>query len=552
MEMHARWATTSGVRSRWAPAALLAVLVLGAWLRWTPREAAADLRPWPDALEYEATAQSLLEGRGYLLWIGDAAFPPRYPPGLPLLIASATPVVGTEPGSGVRVVLACALVAIAGTYALAHAAAGPAAGVVAALVVATSPLHAFWSTAVMSDVPASAAAAWLAAWLLSIVRRPAGALEHVALGVACGLAVWIRQPLVAFAAAACAGVGLLSAGTPSARVRRVLQVGLGVALAIAPLLWLAWELYGHPLRTGYGYWAPNTGFSARALVTAQKAERAPNLVVYARYLLGGRGHLYAWPAAALLAVGTLAGIRLGGRARSLAVLAWLATFVTLAMLAPYAVRTSRLLLPLLPLLAATMGLACAARAPRAVRGLGVALVAAALVVLAVHAERPNDAPHAGGGDVATLERIAAATEPDAAVLAHTNPFAFARVLRRDADRVWVPLQLDEHQAAIRLRRAKPVTRDASGTSWIERPVLWASERGGAVPRVAALCRSGRPVYLSARPSPTPGFVASVERLLRERFGLTEVAAEPHAVYRVACPEDAARRRSPEAARPVAQ
>ncbi|MBM4246013.1 MAG: hypothetical protein FJ148_19800, partial [Deltaproteobacteria bacterium] len=169
-------------------AALCAVLLLAALLRWTPADRVADLRPWPDALEYEEVARSLYAGRGYLLWIGGDAYPPRYPPGTSLLIAATMPLAGTVSGAGIVAVLACALAAVAGTYVLAAMAGGTVSGLVAALLLALSPLHVQWSRAVMSDVPASAAVVWLAVGVLALLARRARPATWLLLGVACGLA----------------------------------------------------------------------------------------------------------------------------------------------------------------------------------------------------------------------------------------------------------------------------------------------------------------------------------------------------------------------------
>ena len=75
-------------------------IVAGAWLRWSEPREAADLKPRPDALEYEEGARSLARGDGYLLVIDGKSYPLRYPPGLSLLIAASFPFTGSEPGVG--------------------------------------------------------------------------------------------------------------------------------------------------------------------------------------------------------------------------------------------------------------------------------------------------------------------------------------------------------------------------------------------------------------------------------------------------------------------
>ena len=75
------------------------------------------------------------------------------------------------------------LAAVAGTFVLARRAAGLAAAVAAGLLVATSRLHVLWAQAVMSDVPAGAAVAWIAVDGVGAAGR-ARLLETSALGVA--------------------------------------------------------------------------------------------------------------------------------------------------------------------------------------------------------------------------------------------------------------------------------------------------------------------------------------------------------------------------------
>lgn len=509
------------------------MLVLGAYLRWTPRALVEDLRPWPDAIEYEGAARSLAEGGGYLLWIGDLGYPPRYPPGLSLLIAGSMPLVGSAPGCGIWVVLASALAAIAGTYALACAAAGPTAGIVAALLLATSPLHVPWSRAVMSDVPASAAVAWLAAWIVVLLKRRAGVLEHVALGLACGLAVSIRQPLAMVAPAACIIVALLSAGTPRVRARNTIVLAAGIVLGVLPLMWLNTELFGHPLSSGYGYWVPGAMFSLARVATARPSGIPSNAWQYGAMLVGD-GASYPWTAAVLLLMGTLAGLRRPGAVRSLALLAWLVTVLFLALHLPYSGLGSRLVVPILPLLAAVMAIPFVEGARVWQRTLACALVAATLLL---ESTRPDAyaPPNAPVHDVATLEKIAAIAEPDAAILAHANTISFARVLRRNADRVWVPLGLDAHQGAIEHMKLAPLRRGEGGGGWIRKPLRRPFDRDAAIATVADLCLSGRPVYLSEQLGPRVAFLGKLERALRARFRLTQVVApEPYAVFRIEC------------------
>jgi len=519
--------------------ALCAVLLLAALLRWTPADRVADLRPWPDALEYEEAARSLYAGRGYLLWIGGDAYPPRYPPGTSLLIAATMPLAGTVSGAGIVAVLACALAAVAGTYVLAAMAGGTVSGLVAALLLALSPLHVQWSRAVMSDVPASAAVVWLAAGVLALLARRARPAAWLLLGVGCGLAGSIRYVVWVLLPAACVTVVLHAPDRPAMHAKQLAALLSGAALGVAPLLWLNAELFGSALRDGYGYWVRDTMLAPGRMV-AGGAEGSPgNLRFYGGQLLG-LGTLYPWPAGALLVLGTVVAARGPTLARALATLAWLVAGALLVLLAGFLWQWDRLLLPVLPLAVALMALPCGSAASLRLRVPALAL--AGLVVLLAAFTRERFAPPDGVAyDVATLRRIARIAEPNAAVVAHSNAFAFARELRAGgADRVWVPLQLDVHAAAIEAGRLEPLRRVPGEGGWIREAVRRPFSSSRAHATVETLCREGRPVYLSEQLDLYATLLPELKQALTDRFGLTEVlAAEPYRVHRVACPPSGA-------------
>jgi len=513
---------------------LLGVLALGGFLRWTTLAEVADLRPWPDAIEYEEAARNLHDGRGYLLWIGGDAYPPRYPPGFSLLIAASLPLVGSALGSGIYAVLASALAAIAAAYVLARRTGGFASGVVAALLVATSPLHVQWSRAVMSDVPASAALAWLAVWVLAAVGRDAGLLEHLLLGAACALVASIRQPLLLVVPAAGLVILLFSPGAAVTRGRKVLALGAGVVLGALPLLCLNAALFGSPLRNGYDYWVHGQQF-ALSWAFAPRASGAPaNAWYYGTLLLGG-GALYPWTATILLLAGTVMAWRGSRAARALATLGWLFTALFFLFHLPYFWQWDRFFLPLLPLLAALMALPCGRGTNRLVRGAALALVAATLLLAGTlpDAYAPPNPP---AYDVATLVKLAAIVEPNAAVLARSTSFFFARTLRHDGDRVWVPLLPDPHQRAIAHDELRPLRHEAHAAAWIRPPLTMPFDPAAALGVVEELCREGRPVYLSEQLELHVPFLRELKEALAARFTLTQVVApDPYAVQRVECP-----------------
>jgi hypothetical protein len=200
----------------------------------------------------------------------------------------------------------------------------------------------------------------------------------------------------------------------------------------------------------------------------------------------------------------------------------------------YSMRSTRLILPLLPLLATLMSLCCARGARRSLRLIGLALTAlTALLIVGPLRDLLQPPIAQGKGDVGALERLARITERNAVILAYTDPFAFQDLLRRDADRVWVPLRADDHQLTIALRQLQPVKTEGDG-SWLERPIGAPLDRDRLVDRVAGLCARGRPVYLSAHQAGSVSFFAELERTLRARWTLRDVAGSEPWVYRVEC------------------
>jgi hypothetical protein len=161
---------------------------------------------------------------------------PTYPPGLPLLMAVPYSVGGTTGAGFILVVSAAA--AVWATGLLAARLAGGAAGVIAAIAIAVSPILLFQSIQPMSDVPVTTA--WLLTWVLLIQPGVGLALA----GTACAAAVLIRPNLAPLAA-----VPLFLIGW---NVRRIIRFSIPVALAGVTLMWLQWQWYGSPFRSGYG------------------------------------------------------------------------------------------------------------------------------------------------------------------------------------------------------------------------------------------------------------------------------------------------------------
>ena len=160
----------------------------------------------------------------------DARQSPTYPPGLPLLMAIPHAIAGVTGASAV--VIVSAALAVWAVASLAMQLGGGGAGVIAAAMLASTPVFIHQSIQPMSDVPVTAA--WMLCFLLLLRNRSTWS------GVICAIAVLIRPNLAPLAI-----VPLLLAGNRIA-------FATPVAIAAAGLASIQWLWYGSPLRSGYG------------------------------------------------------------------------------------------------------------------------------------------------------------------------------------------------------------------------------------------------------------------------------------------------------------
>jgi hypothetical protein len=370
---------------------------------------------WPNA---HATLSPL----GYRPARERDAFVPIYPPGLPGVMAAARAVGGEE--AGYLAVALLAAVLVLATYALGRRLHSPLAGVVAAALVATSPVVLFHSTHPMSDVPA--AAWWTLATAAVLSPRRGSALGG---GLAAGLAILTRPNLAPLAAVIAAlvlawprgsrssraamppetdrtatrpaGWGVTTWNTVAANARRCATFVATVAGMVGVLLAWQWRTYGSALESSYGN---IEGFFAVANI-------APNVSGYAGKI--ARGELPALCLAAGLAAvlaalafrdraaavsgglppsvsGSLAASAPSARVRRLippALVAAAFAGAVLALYLPYGVYVDwpflRFLLPAFPAVFALTG-ALAAEVAAARPALGVPAVIVAVLVAGVY------------------------------------------------------------------------------------------------------------------------------------------------------------------------
>jgi hypothetical protein len=244
-----------------APVAAAAVLAVGLW--YGTRAAggsdpygyisqsrlwlAGDLRvrqdfvasmPWPN-VDWSFTPLGYRPSEGHTLV-------PSYAPGLPLLMALFTLAAGECGPYLVNPVCGALLVVLA--FGIGSRLSGRAAGTMAALLVATSPVVLLMMLWPMSDVPA--AAFWAASLLLACRPSTAGA---VASGAAAGVAIAVRPnlvPLAIFPALIAAWPVIRTARWTA--VRRLTAFGLACLPFVLLVAWFYDHLYGSPFQSGYG------------------------------------------------------------------------------------------------------------------------------------------------------------------------------------------------------------------------------------------------------------------------------------------------------------
>lgn len=155
---------------------------------------------------------------------------PTYPPGLPLLMAIPQAIAGVNGASAV--VILTAVVAVIATALLASQMGNSIAAVIAAMLIAFSPVFIHQSIQPMSDVPVTAA--WMMCLLLAYRQ------QSVASAIACTIAVLIRPNLAPLAI------------VPLFLVHKRIAFSIPVAIAGVVLAALQWSWYGSPFRSGYG------------------------------------------------------------------------------------------------------------------------------------------------------------------------------------------------------------------------------------------------------------------------------------------------------------
>lgn len=519
-----------GPTGRWSAVTLATVLAIALALRWTTPSDAQDLRPRPDALEYESAARNLVRGLGYCVTVDGHRYPPRYPFGFSALL---TPLLWTwdaGPGTGVLVVVASALLATSVTWGAGLMVGGVASAATAALLLAVSPAHVRASRMVMADVPASCAVGVVMLGALALLDRRTSAGRWCVLGVTVGLAATIRPTnlllLVPILAMLCAR------SVPTRRTAAAAAVAGGTAIALLPLATYDAMHFGSPLASGYSLWAPGAYFSWLYVLGVPKGGGTDGNAVYYLRALGGDGTLYPWPVGVLVALGTIEALRAGGAERRFCVLALGFLLLLTGFHLVFFWQASRFLLPALPPVFVLAAVPFSARAPRPVQG-----AAALLGAMTAFALLRAPGSYAGGvryQEADSLRAIARRVEPNAAVLVRTNDQFFESLLRCDgADRVWVPIGLDEHQLAVRWFHIAAEGVAPAGDAWIDHTLEAPFDPDRTEQMVRRMQRAGRPVYLSMLFELQEPLVRKVLETLQSRFLVDTVKLPSPATWALA-------------------
>jgi hypothetical protein len=204
---------------------------------------------------------------------------PIYAPGLPLLMAIGTLVAG--PCGPFLVVPVCAGVLVWVTFVLARRAAGPGAGAIAAIVVATAPVVLYQAMMPMSDVPAGVF------WTAALAASLTGSRRFAAIaGLCTAVGLLIRPNLLPLVV-----VPALAAALGQRGPERWMRVGLVLAPVVVAQTFLSvlhTSWYGSPFASGYGRPADLYAF----------ANVWPNLKLNAAWFLQSQS---AWALVGLLA-----------------------------------------------------------------------------------------------------------------------------------------------------------------------------------------------------------------------------------------------------------
>ena len=206
-------------------------------------------QPWAEEAPWPSRRWSF-SPLGYIPGLTEqdaSSIVPVYSPGLPLLMAGAKLVGGQEAMFWIVPVLGGLLVL--GTFGIGRRLGAPRAGLIGALLVATSPAVLFMLVSPMTDV--AVAGAWIVAFYFLLGESRGSAL---AAGLMSSVAILIRPNLVFEGGVLGLWYVLRLWGTEDRRgeLVRACVFAAGALPGIAAVAAINWYLFGSPLMSGYG------------------------------------------------------------------------------------------------------------------------------------------------------------------------------------------------------------------------------------------------------------------------------------------------------------
>jgi len=223
-----------------------------------------ELMPWPDGLEYAATAVNLDRGLGPELHFGGYSYPSRYTEGYPLILAAAYPILGRRVELLCLATVAMGLVAIVALYILTFRMFGRPSAFAACGLLALSPVFITYSTLVLSDVPTMAITIMTALAFYHASEAegaPPSSPSWIVSAALCGLLAGFTMMIRPTNATMLIGIAI-AMFIVRWRCRLVqlapVAIAFGVGFAIFPI-WQAWTNYrylGGLTDSGYLFWVP--------------------------------------------------------------------------------------------------------------------------------------------------------------------------------------------------------------------------------------------------------------------------------------------------------
>ena len=215
-----------------------------------------DLNPYPDAVEYFAQANAILNEGAPTIQIGNDKLPSRYPPGYPLLMLPWLKLLPhNEILAPFRTNETIGLLLLISGFAFYVGIGRPLAAGLASLLLATQPAFISFSRSSISDLSGGAVIvlAFALVYLGLAWRRR---LLIYCAAIVLGLSLCIRPQLV-FMTPLLIAMALFPANVSWTRWFMHCCVALALfAVAASPYFILNTLEFGHPLKTGYEFWVP--------------------------------------------------------------------------------------------------------------------------------------------------------------------------------------------------------------------------------------------------------------------------------------------------------